>query len=66
MSWIEYLDEVKNMDFHQSYGKVTKVSSLSIEAIGLYGNVGDICSIKNSKVITRKMADKNIIPTVTI
>jgi flagellum-specific ATP synthase len=64
MSWVEYLEEVKSMDFHQSYGKVTKVSTLSIEAIGLYGNVGDICSIKNSNVIAQIVSQSTKLTTL--
>lgn len=51
MSWTHYLEDVKENSFHYHSGRVTKVSNLSIEALGLSGNIGDLCLIKapNSK-----------------
>lgn len=48
MSWANFLEELSEESFYQLSGRVTKVSNLSIEAVGLKGNVGDLCSIKKS------------------
>lgn len=48
MSWANYLEDVKEKTFHRASGRVVKVSSLSIEAVGLTGNIGDICVIEKS------------------
>lgn len=46
MTWSAYQEEIKVTDFHQFFGRVTKVSNLSIQAVGVRGNVGDLCVIK--------------------
>jgi flagellum-specific ATP synthase len=50
MTWLNYVEEIQNKNFHKLYGRVTKVSNLSVHAEGLNGNVGDICSIKLSTI----------------
>ena len=46
MSWVHYLEDIKEKDFHHHSGRITKVSNLSIEALGLSGSIGDLCLIK--------------------
>ena len=48
MTWLNFSEGVKNCNFHHYAGRVAKISNLSIEALGLSGNVGDLCLIKVS------------------
>lgn len=45
--WSQYLERLRHKDLFRSIGRVTKVSSLVIEAEGLKGFVGDLCRIEN-------------------
>ena len=48
MTWVSFSEGVKDSNFHHYAGRVAKISNLSIEALGLSGNVGDLCLIKVS------------------
>ena len=41
----KYINQIPNMDFVSSFGKVTKVVGLVIEAEGVSASVGEMCSI---------------------
>ena len=45
--WSAYLERLRHKDFCRSIGRVTKVSSLVIEASGVRGFIGDLCRIEN-------------------
>lgn len=45
--WSSYLDQIKQKDFFRSVGQVTKVSNLIVEASGIKGLIGDLCSIES-------------------
>ncbi|MGY1490772.1 FliI/YscN family ATPase [Methylobacillus pratensis] len=46
-AWGNYLERLHHQDFCVSTGRVTKVSSLVIEASGVRGFIGDLCRIQN-------------------
>lgn len=45
--WAQYLDTLKQKDFRVVSGRLTKVSSLVIEACGIRGFVGELCKIES-------------------
>lgn len=48
MAWTLYLDDLRHRDFCLSIGRVTKVSSLIVEASGPNVFVGEMCRIEGS------------------
>ena len=54
MIWPNYLNELKSKNFYAKHGRLTRVSNLVVEAVGLNGFVGELCKIKstNSKSVS--------------
>jgi flagellum-specific ATP synthase len=46
VSWAELIPELKHRDFCRRVGKVTRVSSLVVEASGPPASIGDLCTIE--------------------
>ena len=53
----KYINQIPNMDFVSSFGKVTKVVGLVIEAEGVSASVGELCRIITMDLMTGNQVD---------
>jgi len=53
--WTNYLRKLEAADFVRKSGKVTSVSPLGIEAVGLHAAAGDLCEIITHRKVTETM-----------
>ena len=56
----KYINQVPNMDFVSSFGKVTKVVGLVIEAEGVSASVGELCRIITMDLMTGNQVDVDV------
>ena len=53
----KYIDQIPNMELVSSFGKVTKVVGLVIEAEGVSASVGELCRIITMDLMTGDQVD---------
>jgi len=56
----KYINQIPNMDFVSSFGKVTKVVGLVIEAEGVSASVGELCRIITMDLMTGNQVDVDV------